>query len=177
MSYFLQGFGVFLGVVAGVAVNLIVQYMILKKTELQFKQNLKFEITLNISKIDKWLKEIERYRNSVNADALDNYYGYFDLSRFITNTANEMFRSGLLYKYLNHKAIEQLQVISSEFSFFGENFFNNQINQYKHQATTQEDWWNIKKEVIQNIDFWEKKFENHKEALKNIICVLKTKSS
>ena len=46
MNYFLQGFGVFLGVVAGVAITLITQWINEKLKESQKVKNLKFEIEL-----------------------------------------------------------------------------------------------------------------------------------
>lgn len=42
MNYFLQGFGVFLGVVAGVAITLITQWINEKLKEFQKVKNLKF---------------------------------------------------------------------------------------------------------------------------------------
>ena len=42
MNYFLQGFGVFLGVVAGVAITLITQWINEKLKESQKVKNLKF---------------------------------------------------------------------------------------------------------------------------------------
>lgn len=82
MDYILQGFGVFLGVLAGTAVTLLTQWVIQKRNEAQLLRNLKFEFELDIKKIDSWLEEITRYRNAVNGDALHTYFGYFDLSRF-----------------------------------------------------------------------------------------------
>jgi len=84
MNYFLQGFGVFLGVIAGVTIALITQWINEKRKESQKVKNLKFEFGLNIDKINKWLEENTKYRNAVNGDALNNYFGYFDLSRFVS---------------------------------------------------------------------------------------------
>ena len=50
MNYFLQGFGVFLGVVAGVAITLITQWITGKRKESQRVKNLKFEFELNIKR-------------------------------------------------------------------------------------------------------------------------------
>ena len=50
LSYFLQGFGVFLGVIAGVAITLITQWINEKRKESQKVENLKFEVGLNIKK-------------------------------------------------------------------------------------------------------------------------------
>ena len=169
MNYFLQGFGVFLGVIAGVTIALITQWINEKRKESQKVKNLKFEFGLNIDKINKWLEEITKYRNAVNGDALNNYFGYFDLSRFVSVTANNMFQSGLLYKYLDHDAIGKLQVIYSEFSLVGEGFLNKQITQNKGKAADSSAWPRLKREVVANVDFWEKKFKEHKTTLEDIL--------
>lgn len=169
MNYFLQGFGVFLGVIAGVAVTLITQWINEKRKESQKVKNLEFEVGLNIKKIDKWLEEITTYRNSVNGDALNNYFGYFDLSRFVSVTANDMFLAGLLYKYLDHDAIGKLQVIYSEFSPAWEEMLNKQVIQNKMKANDLSAWPRMKSEVVSNVNFWEKKFKEHKLTLEETL--------
>lgn len=160
MNYLLQGFGVFLGVLAGTAVTLLTGWFIERRSESQKLKNLKFEFNLNIKKIDRWLEEITAYRNAVNGDALDIYAGYFDLSRIVYVTANDMFLTGLLYKYLDHDDIGKLQVIFSEFSLYGENYLNNQIAQNKANFN--------KPKAVQDVNFWEKKFKDHKKTLEEI---------
>ncbi len=113
MDFFLQGFGVFLGVIAGVVVTLVANAIIYKRRNRKNAQNLLFEYELNIKKIDLWLEEIERYRNAVNSETMFQYFGYFDYSKFVIVTANNMFTSGLLYDYLSHDHISILQEISS----------------------------------------------------------------
>ncbi|HUU41155.1 MAG TPA: hypothetical protein VMW42_09450, partial [Desulfatiglandales bacterium] len=157
MNYFLQGFGVFLGVIAGVAITLITQWINEKRKESQKVKNLKFEFELNIKKINKCLEEITTYRNALNGDALNNYFGYFDLSRFVSVTANDMFWSGLLYKYLDHDTIGKLQVIYSEFSLAWEDILNKQVNQNKMKANDLSAWPRVKSEVVSDVNFWEKK--------------------
>lgn len=169
MSYFLQGFGVFLGVVAGVAITLITQWINERCKESNKVKNLKFEFELNIKKINKWLEELTKYRNAVNGDALYNYFGYFDLSRFVSVTANDMFRSGLLYKYLDHDTIGKLQVIYSEFSLGWENILNQQITHNKTKAANLNDWTRFKGDVVTNVNFWENKFKEHKKTLEDIL--------
>lgn len=165
MNYFLQGFGVFLGVIAGTAVTLLTQWVMKKTAEKQKVRNLRFEFDLNIKKIDVWLEELTKYRNAVNGDSVQTYAGYFDLSRVVYFTANEMFQSGLLYKHLNHDEIGKLQVIFTELSLFGENYLNQQIANNKANQN--------KQQAVFNIDFWEKKFKEHKttfaELLKKLV--------
>ena len=173
MNYFLQGFGVFLGVLAGAAITLLTQWINEKRTESQKLKNLRFEFEFNIKKIETWLEEVVKYRNAVNGDALDTYFGYFDLSRFITITANDMFFSGLLYKLLDHDAIGKLQVIYSEFSLPWENMLNAQITQNKNTAKDVDNWPKFKSKVVVDVNFWENKFKEHKKTLENILTKFK----
>ena len=170
MNYILQGFGVFLGVIAGVVVLILFQWYIERKKESQKVKNLKFEFELNIKKIDKWLEEINKYRNAVNGDSFNNYFGYFNLSRFINVTGNDLFVKGLLYKYLDYDDIGKLQVIYSEFTLQGENFLNNQIVQNRNQVLQQPTSWPaLKSKVVLEVDFWDNKFQEHKKTLEDIL--------
>lgn len=165
MNYFLHGFGVFLGVIAGVAVMLLVNWIISKSHETQKLKNLKFEFELNIKKIDSWLEQIIKYRNAVNSDTLHLFHEYFDLSRFVTNTFVDMFSGGILYKYLNYDDIGKLQIIFGEFSLVGEGYINKQIqDNIKYED---------KEKAVGDVNFWEKKFKAHKRTLQEILGKLK----
>jgi hypothetical protein len=167
MSYFLQGFGVFLGVLAGTAITILTKLFFIRRTEIRNLENLKFEIEFNIKRIDKWLIEIRKYRNAVNGDSLSDYYGYFDLASFLSPTLNNMYNNGSLYKYFNHDDIETLQEIYSEFSEGMEDNLNNQIE--KNKEYPKEDWPIHKPEIVQQIDVWEDTFIEHKKSLQDIV--------
>jgi len=164
MDQFLQGFGIVFGVVAGVvagtAVTLFTQWVQNKYREDQTVKNLKFECNLNIQKIDKWLEKIGEYRNAVNGDTVESYYGYFDLGKAVSSTADAMFLSGLLYKYLENDEIGQLQTIFTEFSLNGESIINQEIAGNKAKPD--------KKAAVKTIDFWERKFKKHKKTFEEL---------
>lgn len=171
-AYFFQGLGVFLGVLAGTAVTLLSAWMLQRRSENQRAQNLRFELELNVGKIDTWLEELTRLRHAVNGDALDSYFGYFDLSRIISVTANSMLQTGLLYKHLTHDQIGSLQEMFSEFSWFGEKYVNDQVQGYKQtflQGKFQPvaNSWIIgeKAKAVQQINFWEQKWKDHRTSL------------
>ncbi|GAH89599.1 unnamed protein product, partial [marine sediment metagenome] len=91
-------------------------------------------------------------------------------------TTNSMFQSGLLYKKLSHDQIGKLQVISSEFSLFGEQYLSNQLSQTKQvfercRTKGEMELWasQFKSEAVANVDFWERKFQDHKNALEEIV--------
>ena len=61
MIYFLHGFSGFLGVLAGTAVTILTQLYSARRAQTQQTQNLKFELELNVAKIDTWLAELEKW--------------------------------------------------------------------------------------------------------------------
>lgn len=165
MDEFLKGVGicvgVFIGVVAGTLVTLLIQWANEKRLECQLLQRLKFELRLNIRKIDQWLAEMVSYRNAVNANGMQTYFGYFDLSRYVSVMANTMFVSGLIYKYLSDDEIGKLQVITGEFSPGWEAMLNSQVAQNK--ATF------LQTKAAQDVNFWERKFKEHKATLEGML--------
>jgi hypothetical protein len=72
-----------------------------------------------------------------------------------------MFISGLLYKNLSHEDIGKLQVIFGEFSANGENYLSNQIAQNRANFN--------KPKAVADVNFWEKKFKEHKKTLEDIL--------
>ncbi len=164
MDDFLQGFGivvgVFVGVVGGTGVALLTAWVNQRRNEGQQVKNLKFELGLNIEKIGVWLDEIAKYRNAVNAQALNTYYGYFDLRRFLMVTAQSMLLSGLLYKHLDYDDIGKLQVISSELSDVGETLINREIDEARANF--------VQADAAEKVNFWELKFNQHRATLQQI---------
>ena len=174
-NYVVQGLGVFFGVIAGSAVTLLVQYLIQYKDVQQQTKNLKFELELNVGKIDAWLDELGNYRNAVNGDALHNYFGYFDLSNAVSNTMNAMFLSGRLYKKLTHDQIGQLQAVFTTLSFNGERHINEQVKTRTRmfnacRAENRMDYWTTteKSEGVGEINFMEHRLTAHREEMKKI---------
>ena len=160
-----EGVGVFLGVLAGTAVTILVQKFFDHESKKQKERNLKFEFEFNIKKIDHFLEEITKYRNAVNGDNLTEYFGYFDLSRVISVTANSMFLDGSLYNLLDHEDIGKLQVFFSEFSLNGENYMNNQLIQHRNNFD--------KKKAVNDVNFWEEKFKSSKKTIEEVLKKIK----
>jgi len=167
-----QVVGVFLGVVAGVCITLAVEYVRGRRVRKQELANLKFELDVNIAKIDVWLEEVSKWRNAINADNLLQYFGYFNLSSAISVTTNSLFIAGKLYNALSYDHIARLQEVFKDLSSFGEQYLNNQILQ-KKQLLTQlmnaghhAEWQRtLKPQCAQEVEFWETKLKLHRDAL------------
>jgi hypothetical protein len=171
--------GVFLGVVAGTLVTILTHLWLQRRHEFNQIRNLVFELELNCKKLEGWLEELGRYRNAVNGDSLLRYYGYYKISSGVGVTAHQLHESGLLYKYLSHEHIGQLQEVFTDLSLPGENYMNNQIQQRKQslqaleQLGQQGQWMlSLKPQVVNDIDFWEGKLRGHENALRSIIGAL-----
>ena len=168
MDEFLNGLGiaagVFVGVVGGTAVTLGVGWFNQKRGERQKLANLKFELALDIKKLDTWLTYVIDWRNAVNANAPARIVQYFDLSRMVFISANDMWASGLLYAYLDHDDMGTLQTLAGDFTLNTENYLNNQITQQQLQFNQQQ--------PVAQIDFWENKFKAHRKTLQAILAKL-----
>lgn len=180
MNYFLQGFGVFLGVIAGTAVTVLTSIFLARRQQTQQIRNLRFELDANIRKIDTWIEELGRWRNAVNGDSPHTYFGYFDLSRLLSVTANAMYQSGLLYSKLSHDHIGKLQIILSEFSLHGEQYLNNQMVQSRQafekcRTEGRLNEWSarLKPDAVSVVNFWERKFQEHRRSLEEIMQTLR----
>ena len=177
MNYLLQGLGVFLGVVAGTVVTILTQLYFAKREETQQTQNLKFELKLNVSKIDTWLEKLEKYRQAVNGDTLHNWSDYFDIGKAVSVTANAMFTSGLLYKVLDKDDIAALQKLFDWLSPAGEQYMNNRLGQHQRLFTSlrldermRSEWIQTHKpDAVESADVWQKDFCDHRMKLKGII--------
>lgn len=180
ISYIAQGFGVFLGVLAGTAVNFLGYRCIQRHQEKSQVRNLIFELDLDCKKIDHWLEQLRELRNAINGDCLDRWFGYFDFSRFIYLTANNMFQSGQLYKLLTHEQIEPLQEIVSTYTQNGEQFINTQANLHKQVFLESKgkpgggEWAKGgKADAAQFVNFWETKLNEHRRQIEGMATSLR----
>lgn len=175
--------GAFLGVIAGTLITILAAKHWERRAYRQQVQNLVFELRLNLKKIDRWLSEITKYRNAVNGDSLHTWFGYFDLSKASYPTANDMFRTGLLYKALSHEHIEALQSTVAELSPAGEQYMNEQLANRRSEfedAQRRHDthyWLNVAKpEAVRTADSWEEKMNDHRSMLDQIIRAIDERS-
>lgn len=108
MDGILYGIFVFVGIIAGIAVALGVDFLKSKKQNANNKNNLSFEIKCNLSKIDKWIELINELRNYVNSDRISQFSRYINLSSAIFSTTNKLLQDGRIYTYLSYDSIEKI---------------------------------------------------------------------
>lgn len=194
MQYFYQGVWIFIGIVAGIAVNFVTQKVINWRNEKNILKNFEFEIDFNVKKISKFLEYLREFRDCVNGDVLNKFTKYFDLSKLVFNTTNYMLFNGLLYKYLSNENVENILNIISQFTIFWENQINSNIGQHianfnldknKHNesmlnmsispstATIYVQYYS-KEDATSIAIYWEEFFKNHRKNLEKIQNELKS---
>lgn len=157
-------FAVLTGILSGTAINILVEKVSKRNIEKQLVENLIFEVNYNTKKMDTFLEEMNRYKDAVNGDYVQRYFGYFDLSKILNNIAYNMLGTGLLYKYLKHDDVELLLNFLYEFSLNGQNYINNRITWIKSNISKED----VKQNALQDILFWENKFRANKKMLQQI---------
>lgn len=172
MQYFVQGLGVAVGVVIGTIVGTIINLALFKYGAYTLKKqrvkNLEFEFRFNIRKIDDFINELVKYRNAVNGDNLNKYYGYFNLAAVIYPTMNAMYNDGSLYDYVDYEDIVKLQQFVAHYSLTFQERLNYQINWAKRKQKQSGEQY-TKAEIVSDIDFWDNIFDEDKNSLNTIL--------
>jgi len=173
VNYFMQGFWLFVGIVVGIIVNVTTQKYLSWRSEVQLVKNFKFEIKYNIKKIEIFESYVRRLRDLINGDNIKNFFYYFDLTKVIFNSANHMYYSGLLYRYLDDENVGKFLDTSSRFNQGWETLANNQVNDLKTKFITNNNY--VKQEAIDLVDYWENFFSSHKKVLQDLLKLPKFK--
>lgn len=172
----LGGFtGTFGGVISGIVITYIVQHISEKRTRNQLIKNFLFELEMNEDKIKEWLDVVTTYRNSVNGDSFHNFFGYFNLSAFLYFATDKLLLSSDLYTLLTHEELKKLQIVSREMTLGWEQSINNDIAAKREAFVSLRDagdmsTWHaqMKSEIINHIDFLEKKLRDHLASITSI---------
>ena len=176
--------GASLGVVAGTFITIFATNWRQRRTEDEQIANLCFELRLNLKKIDAWIVELSRYRNAVNGDSLQRWFGYFDLTKTVSSASVAAMSSGLLYKKLSYEDIENLQFALWDLSASTERYMNDQFaavrtefsELWRSNDTTR--WMTTAKpKAIQLADFWEARLAGHREKLQKLNVALSKRVS
>ena len=157
INSFIQGFGIFWGVVAGTAVTICSQWLINKRTEKQKIKNIKIELTFMQQQIRTWLTSFGLYRNAINGDALETWAEYIDVSKVLKTSLIDSFTSGLIYKYLDNSLAADIQLALTDLSMSMEQVINQKISEQRSNFD--------KKKAIIDLNFLERKLKQHEKAV------------
>lgn len=131
MDLISQGIGAFLGVIAGTFISYGITLLIERRTTRQRKDNFQFEVEYNLRQVERWITDVSDFRNAINGQALNLWAKWLDFGKVMRGSGDEMFRSGLIYKFLTHDQIANLQSFYGDFSEPFEQFVNQQISQFR----------------------------------------------
>jgi hypothetical protein len=114
MDFWATFLGAAFGVVAGTLVQFGTQYLFNHFTGKEQRSALKKEMQANLALVSDLKAEATRFRNAINGDSLNKYFGFFNFERglFIQSTA--LMNSGKLYKWFSIDDLRKLQVISTK---------------------------------------------------------------
>lgn len=156
--------GVLSGIISGVVIYIVYGLIMQRIQKCKAIKHLKFEINFNIEHIDSLLKELQRFRNKVNADDVKNYVGYFWVSKIINTQLAQMFFDRTIYNYLKrHDDISKLQIFSRYFTIESERVVNDRVIHYKdHYEPT------MKQQVSKEMEVYEKILDDSKTDLQSI---------
>jgi hypothetical protein len=147
-------FGAALGVMAGTLIQYLVTLLLNQRTRRRQKNALMKEFVYNRSLVDELLAELQNFRNAVNGDALNTYFGYFGFSRAIFAQANACTINGMLYELFSADEIRHAQRIVSLLSAANENWVNGEIKRRRDTLINTPAQFN-KAEAVQFVNFLE----------------------
>lgn len=107
--------GVFAGIIAGIAINLVIEALRNHRVNVKMVKNLKFEIEFNIKKIDKYLDDLKLYREHIKGDSPNEYFQTLEFSGLLKTTLQQMFLDRSIYKLFGYEDIGRLQVFAADF--------------------------------------------------------------
>ena len=167
-NYFFEGLGVAVGLIGGIGVWIVYHLWVRSGTEKTLVRNVVSEFRMNIKQIDTLLGEFNKCRTAIGAQALHKFLGYFDLSRCNWMATNRVFSSGLIYKYLKENDIDKLLGMFQALRVDRSDYMNKRIRESKESTAPE-----IKTRAIDDINFWERKYEDDKKELEGMIKKLR----
>ncbi|MCB0340511.1 MAG: hypothetical protein KDD53_12945 [Bdellovibrionales bacterium] len=155
---FSNGFWVFVGIIAGTLVTLLSAYVLIRLKRRKIKQNIKFEVTFNISKIQEWKGMLEKLLEHSNSDNIEDCLVLFDFEKIIFWTVHKTISDGTVYDYIDQESIVTVQKLAD----FCTPFYSTNLNQAIQEFKTNPD----KAGVAKLVRFWKTTLDQHETALR-----------
>jgi hypothetical protein len=172
------GISIFLGIVAGIAVQVGADRWRDSRDKKKRQENLRFELMLNCRLIKTWQDSLDGLKTAIGGATLNSYFQYLDLSRALFVTANDMLRQGSLYETLGDEQIEALQFAAKELSIAGEDTWNRQVAEWKERFNVQllardsNALQELKERASAKVDFWKSRLNEHEKRMQDIAAKL-----
>ena len=174
---FFEGLGIAVGVVAGIVAGTVITILVNKKANAEVKTHavraLKFELEYNINKVDEFLNELNRYKASVIEGhvSMSQYFGFFRFSDIFNAASVQLYQNGFLAKHLTIEQVAKLQDAIYALSVSGQQFLNSNVEKNRVEATVSPENWEVvtKQRALNEIRYWEDKFQEHKSSFQDVI--------
>lgn len=157
---FSNGFWVFVGIVAGTLVTILSFYISGKIQKRKIKNNIKFEISFNIQKIQEWKGMLNEVLEASNSDSMQELVIFFDFQKIILWTVNKTISEGTVYDYLDTESIVTLQKLVDFSTLFYSEKINNEIKNYRNDPD--------RASVAKLVKFWKSMLDEHETKLRLI---------
>ncbi len=154
------GFWVFVGIIAGTLVTLFTSLILVRLKKKKIKKNIKFEISFNIEKIQKWKGLLDEVLVASNSDSIKDCFVFFNFQEIILWTVNKTISDGTLYDYIDQESIITLQTLSGFCTAFSSKRINDEIRKFKNSPD--------KAGVAKMVKLWKAMLDKHKTNLKQI---------
>jgi len=161
----IEGWSVFFGLVAGMVLQIFVEW---GSAKLKARESLKaavFELAfVRDHKIAQWEKLAADFRNAVNGDTPALLFQYFDFSKAPTTACYKLIYDGTAYAKMNQQTFEKFVGLISQLSTGAENWFTQQV------AATRANF--VKATAVANANFFDTKIAELKTAAQDVLKAL-----
>ncbi|HEX9751812.1 MAG TPA: hypothetical protein VGB22_11085 [candidate division Zixibacteria bacterium] len=165
MEPILTALYILIGILAGTAINIAVEWRKAKQHDARLIRGCIRELKLNIDRVELNLAWLDDYRKAVATDSPSLFLKWFSLTTMLSTVTNQLLNSGVLYDRLTFEEMHKLQGFFSAHSQAAEQRIND-------QAAKQRDNFN-KSLAGQEIAFWETRWREQRDNLNAVVSALK----
>jgi hypothetical protein len=170
MDFWATFLGAAFGVVAGTLVQFFTQSLFNRSTEKEQRSGLKKEMQANLALVSDLKAQAAVFRNAINGDSLNKYFGYFTFERGLFSQTTALLNSGKLYKWFSIEDLRKLQLISTKLNVAASSFINQNIVQRRDKAIAGEGY--DKSEAVQFANYIDGELRETETLLNQFIALI-----
>lgn len=156
--------GAFVGVIAGTFIQFFCQKLLDRSQRGKLLAILRREMQYNLYILDVHIQEVQSFRNAINANNIQDYYGYIKSTDLIYSSPIELLKSGILYEMFDKDHILLFQKLLQSGTPATEQWINSNIESRKKDFRQDES--------SRFANFLEGRFREHKKDIETIIKAL-----
>lgn len=160
----IEGWSVFLGLVAGVVVQVAAQWVDRWRNQGYAKRLLKVEIELNLDILSDLQKEIVRIKDLAAAQGLGEHDHYVNMRLFSYNAATALINHGWFHRILNKQSIRSIYEFMSFYNQENANFIFGRFRQLRED--------NDYPQIVKDCAFCIERGERSRASMQDVIKIL-----